>query len=509
LGIPAHALIVGASGYTTWWKAPGVFVQLARRIGTIRPDLPVHFVWVGRKFIDQKSAEVEHDVRALGLGDRVHFIGERDNPFDYYRTFDIFAMVSREDSFPLVCLESAALGKPIVCFDGAGGTSELVEDDAGYVVPYLDVPAMADRVVALLDDPTLRERLGGRAAAKVLGRHQISNAAPQLLTIIQETMRLPRAVAPAVAARLAATREDAAAPRVTVVIPCFNQGAYIDDAINSVLAQTFQDFEIIVVDDGSTDPATIERLRDYQRPKTRVVRTENHGPSAARNLGISLGTGEYILPLDADDRIAATYLRRGIEALDARPGVGIVYGRTEMFGARTGLVPGAGFDLHEILFSNTIVVTALFRRKDWRAAGGYAVNMTEGFEDWDFWLTLLEQGREVSLLPETLFFYRVSDTSRNATLHGSSERLQRMRRAAMLNHLLLYAAHPDALVWRRRDLVGLEDAVARVAVAALTSRSTPRGWARHKAFAATLLAWAAYSRMFTPTTRPPKPVPTP
>jgi glycosyltransferase involved in cell wall biosynthesis len=101
-------------------------------------------------------------------------------------------------------------------------------------------------------------------------------------------------------------------PKISVIIPCFNQGPYLDEAVDSVLAQTFQDFEILVVDDGSTDAETIKILRDFARPKTRIIRTENQGLSAARNNGIREAMGEYILPLDADDKIGPGYLEDAV-----------------------------------------------------------------------------------------------------------------------------------------------------------------------------------------------------
>ena len=121
-------------------------------------------------------------------------------------------------------------------------------------------------------------------------------------------------------------------PRVSVVIPCFNLGALVHEAIDSVLAQTFQDVEIVVVDDGSTDDATRRTLADLDRPKTRVVRSENRGLSAARNLGIRESGGGYICSLDADDRLAPECLERGVQLLDAEPGVAFVSHWLETFG---------------------------------------------------------------------------------------------------------------------------------------------------------------------------------
>ena len=124
-------------------------------------------------------------------------------------------------------------------------------------------------------------------------------------------------------------------PKVSVIIPCFNQGLYLDEAVESVLAQTFQDFEILVVDDGSTDEATIKMLKDYARPKTRVIHTDNQGLSMARNNGILEARGDYILPLDADDKIGPGYLEEAVRILDQHRDIGIVYCEAAFFGMRT------------------------------------------------------------------------------------------------------------------------------------------------------------------------------
>jgi glycosyltransferase involved in cell wall biosynthesis len=189
LGILESSLVVGASGTCDWRKAPEVFIQVARAVRWKRPQLDVHFVWVGgdgpgtRRF-----EELQHDVRALGMEDRIHFIGHKPNPVEYFRVFDVFALVSREDPFPLVCLEAACLQKPIVCFDGAGGEKEFVEDDCGFVVPYLDVHTMADQILRLLESDALRQTCGEAAFKKAHLRHDVNVAAPKLLQLIRRVM---------------------------------------------------------------------------------------------------------------------------------------------------------------------------------------------------------------------------------------------------------------------------------------------------------------------------------
>jgi len=205
-------------------------------------------------------------------------------------------------------------------------------------------------------------------------------------------------------------------PKVSVVIPCFNQGPYLEEAVDSVLAQTFQDFEILVVDDGSTDPETVRILQNYNRPKTRVIHTTNQGLAMARNNGIYEALGDYILPLDADDKIGTGYLADAVPILDRHPDMGIVYSEAAYFGIRGGRWDLPEYSLDGILNHNLIFCTALFRRADWEAVGGYNVNMVYGWEDWDFWLSILELGRTVHCLPMVGFFYRKNEASMAAVM---------------------------------------------------------------------------------------------
>ena len=225
-------------------------------------------------------------------------------------------------------------------------------------------------------------------------------------------------------------------PTVSVIIPCYNQGSYLDEAVDSVLAQTFRDFEIIVIDDGSTDEETIQLLSSFSRPGTRVIRTPNQGLAEARNTGIREARGKYILPLDADDRIAPGYLEKAVAVLDTMPGVGIVYCLAETFGARTGPWLTPQYSLRRMLLGNLIFCSALFRRDDWEESGGYNRNMAAGWEDWDFWLSLIELGRKVHRIPEVLFFYRLKEGSMAASMDAAKK--GEMHLQVMRNHPLLF-----------------------------------------------------------------------
>jgi len=189
LGIPEGAFVVGAAGTTNWEKSPDLFVQLAYAMHRRRPARPVHFVWLGGGSPQShRLAELRLDAQNAGVGDIMHFPGTRPNATEYFCGFDVFALVSREDSYPLVCLEVASLGTPILCFDRAGGEREFVEDDCGFVVPYLEVEVMAERTLELLESDELRHRMGERAKAKVRQRHDVAVAAPRVLDVIQRLL---------------------------------------------------------------------------------------------------------------------------------------------------------------------------------------------------------------------------------------------------------------------------------------------------------------------------------
>lgn len=187
LNIPADAFVVGASGAMEWRKAPDVYVQIARVICKYYPELPVYFLWIGGTLKDDfVFFEMDYDIRKLGLESRFRILEHQSDPSDYYAALDAFAMVSREDPFPLVCLEAAALGKPVICFENGGGMPEFVGEDCGFIVPYLDAQAFAERIVTLFRRRELAEIFGSNAARKVRERHSLEKSAPRILDLIQK-----------------------------------------------------------------------------------------------------------------------------------------------------------------------------------------------------------------------------------------------------------------------------------------------------------------------------------
>lgn len=235
--------------------------------------------------------------------------------------------------------------------------------------------------------------------------------------------------------------------KVSVIIPCYNHGQYIDEAVQSVLDQSYQDFEIIVVNDGSTDEYTNKLLSDYLKPKTTVIKTEYKGLHSARNTAISAAKGEYILPLDADDKIGTKFLELAVNVLDKNKKVGIVGSNVEAFGDQSWKVETKA-DTKRILVDNFLVATSMFRRKDWEKAGGYKTNMKYGWEDYDFWLTLLENGADIKIISEWFYYRKVNSSSnRPFSLSSMTKEMREMSFIQLFeNHPKLYKENIDVLL---------------------------------------------------------------
>ena len=215
-------------------------------------------------------------------------------------------------------------------------------------------------------------------------------------------------------------------PTLAVIVPCFNHGQFLPEAIASVTAVERDDVELIVVDDGSTDALTRAEMNVLIASGVRVIRQENRGLAAARNAGILASVAKYILPLDADNRLRPGYIDQGIRLLDSNPHIGVVYGDAEYIGTRQGRWRVGEFDLDRLMEANYIDACAAYRRSIWEQNGGYDASMpVQGAEDWDFWLSTLEHGWRFAYVPEILFDYRVADQSMLTRLRAFENELEK------------------------------------------------------------------------------------
>src|SRR5262249_34543531 len=201
--------------------------------------------------------------------------------------------------------------------------------------------------------------------------------------------------------------------KVSIIIPCFNDGTMLREALASVEKIRNENLvEVIIVDDGSSEPEAVRILNEAAEAGYCVVSQPNRGVSAARNAGIRLAKGEFILPLDSDNRLRGTYLQEGVSLLQSNPGIGVVYTDAEYFGERSGRWDVPEFDLFSLIMGNFIDNCALYRKELWNEVGGYDERMPwMGFEDWDFWLRVAVRGARFVHIPKIGFDYRVRTNS--------------------------------------------------------------------------------------------------
>ncbi len=189
LKIPTNAFVIGGCGAEHWRKGRDLIPQLLIALRRLAPEQPFHFVWVGRPGTAEEQYSLHYDLRTAGVDHLYHDSGETCDPLSLFASFDAFALLSRDDPYPLACLEVAALERPVVCFTGAGGIPEFVRGDCGLAAPYLDLEAMARDFVRLAQDPALARRYGTNARAKVARENLLDATGPQLCRVIENCLK--------------------------------------------------------------------------------------------------------------------------------------------------------------------------------------------------------------------------------------------------------------------------------------------------------------------------------
>lgn len=274
-------------------------------------------------------------------------------------------------------------------------------------------------------------------------------------------------------------------PAVSIVVPCYNGARFIDELLQTLAAQTFRDFEVIIVDDGSGEE-TRQKLASLD-PAIRVLRQKNQGPGAARNTGFRAARAPLILPLDCDDALEPTYLAETTAALQsAPPDVGFVFTHLRAFGAIQRVFP-RGFDRFDQLFSNRLQSCVLMRKSAWAALGGYDETMRDGYEDWDFNIRLGRAGYRGIEIPKPLYLYRVS--SEGMLLSHCSGKHAEIWRYIRQKHADLYRLPSILKLWAADR--GTHHMALPVALGILTLAQFPDRW-----FTA-IMGFYRFGRLFT------------
>ena len=209
---------------------------------------------------------------------------------------------------------------------------------------------------------------------------------------------------------------DKTIPIISVICPCYNQDKFLGETIDSVLAQSLKNWEMIIVDDGSLDSsATIAQRYAQYNPRVKYVCQNNAGPSAARNHGVRESSGKYIFFLDADDIISPNYLQLGVSYMDAHPECVCFFTEVEYFGEKTGLTNVKYMGYKNQLCQSSLWCCGLMRRADFDRIGGFDENM-KGFEDWELYIRLLYNHDNIYIYPKPLFYYRIANKDSVGTI---------------------------------------------------------------------------------------------
>ncbi|MEG4177126.1 MULTISPECIES: glycosyltransferase [unclassified Microcoleus] len=216
-------------------------------------------------------------------------------------------------------------------------------------------------------------------------------------------------------------------PLISVIIPCYNQSHFLLEAVTSVINQTYKNWEIIIVNDGSLDStSTVAKNAIAANPQhqIRLIEQTNQGISMARNTGISAANGEYILPLDADDILAPNALICLLEICLKSKVPCIAFGSYQLFGTENRTVPS--YDLYSpknIKQSNMICTSSLYHKSVWNLVNGYKAEMKEGYEDWEFWVNCHKHSIPFFGTREIVLNYRRVHGTRNETAQSYHHKL--------------------------------------------------------------------------------------
>jgi glycosyltransferase involved in cell wall biosynthesis len=244
-----------------------------------------------------------------------------------------------------------------------------------------------------------------------------------------------------------------AAPRVSLITPVYETVDWLDEALDSVAAQTFADWEVLVVDDGSRTPRARQVLDGLQRPKVRVLRVPHGGVCRARNRAIAEARGAYLCFFDADDRMRPRFLERACARLDADATLAFVSPWVHLFGDESWDWMPERCDLTMLLGDCSVATAAVVRAEAVRAVGGFDEAMELGHEDWELWLSLVARGHRGEILREVLFDYRRRASSRSTVADRGATYLQ-LYRQLVRKHAPAYRERLFDLLWEKEVAVG-------------------------------------------------------
>ncbi|MFT3864550.1 MAG: glycosyltransferase [Solirubrobacterales bacterium] len=418
-------------------KDPLLMVRVARELRDHGVDFQVHVLGEG----DLEPA-VRDKVREYGLGDRVLLHPPTPTPQRWYAAADAVLLTSEFEGVPAVVYEAMAMGVPIVAAALPGNVELLGDDHDGLVEPRDAVEGYAEALARLAVDGGHREARGRELRERALERFTLRQMAAghealyDAVAAGADRTGAERATEPLPEPLRFYGRPPASArPLVSVLVPHYNQARVLSQCIDSIRAQTYPAVELIVVDDCSTEAATAELLDRLEgEPDTTVVRLErNGGPSRARNRGVELCQGRYVLPVDADNLLMPEAIENLVEQLsEAGEEIGFVYPRIQYFGNRQELYVPPEYNVYTLLHGNFIDACSLIDREVFDAGLRYSEEIVLGHEDWEFALRLAAHGVRGELARVPTLRYRKLGFNRSDTVDYGGVRFAQILAATSL-----------------------------------------------------------------------------
>jgi hypothetical protein len=233
-------------------------------------------------------------------------------------------------------------------------------------------------------------------------------------------------------------------PLISIIIPCFNDWQYIEQAVDSALKQTYSNIEVIIVDDGS-NAKTKAVLKRFKAKIIKLITQENKGQSTARNVGIREAKGDYILVLDSDDFFEPSFCSKALTIFVNDPNIKLVscYANLIFENKTISVFKPEGGNIENFLFHNAALGTSMFKKSDWLYCGGYDEDMTNGMEDWEFFIRLLKDGGTTEIIQEPLYNYRKRNDS---TTTIANKKKYELFKYIYLKHQDLYKNNFDLFI---------------------------------------------------------------
>ncbi len=359
---------------------------------------------------------------------------------EYITAAHVVIVPSLFENFPNTCMEAMSMGR-VVLASKSGGQAEMIGEDgrSGFLFDWEvpgDFTTQLDRLLKISQEE--RAQIGMRARNRITELCSVEKISTQRLQHFEEIIKqykkpslfpvswfgykLPASIRNA----NSPCQGNAEAPRLSVVIPFFNLGKYVGDTLKSVLASTCLPEEILIVNDGSTEEASLTILRELesQHPTLRVIHQPNQGVSSARNRGANEARGNYIAFIDADDEVQPEFFSKALRVLDAYANVGFVYSWNQCFESSHDMFPTWNVHFPYLLGSNTVAANCVIRTEAFLEVGGNNVAFEYYLEDYECWINLTKHGWVGVALPECLVRYRVRSGSRSRSATNAGFRYQ-------------------------------------------------------------------------------------